>query len=58
MAQVVALSQMQLQAIERVEEQERELRRISKLMAKHQAILRTSPERPWQQSPPTSPPHD
>ena len=58
MAQVAALSQMQLQAIERVEEQERELRRISNLMAKHQAILRTSPERPWQQSPPTSPPHD
>ena len=56
--QVAALSQMQLQAMEMVEEQERELRRLSKLMAKHQAILRTSPERPQQQSPPTSPPHN
>ena len=55
--QVAALSQMQLQAMERVEEQERELSRLSNLMAKHQAILRTLPERPQQQSPPTSPPH-
>ena len=54
-AQVAALSQMQLQAMERVEEQERELRRLSNLMAKHQAILRSSPE---QQAPPTSPPHN
>ena len=57
-AQVAALSQMQLQAMERVEEQERELRRLSNLMAEHQAILRTSPERPQAQSPPTSPPHN
>ena len=57
-AQVAALSQMQLQAIERVEEQERELRRLSNLMAQHQAILTTSPERPQPQSPPTSPPHN
>ena len=56
--QVAVLSQMQLQAMERVEEQERELRRLSNLMAEHQAILRTSPERPQQQSPPTSPPHN
>ena len=56
--QVAALSQMQLQAMERVEEQERELRRISNLMAEHQVILRTSPERPQTQSPPTSPPHN
>ena len=55
--QVAALSQMQLQAMERVEEQERKLRRLSNLMAKHQAKLRTSPEEPQQQSPPTSPPH-
>ena len=55
-AQVAALSQMQLQAMERVEEQERELRRLSNLMAEHQAILRSSPERPQPQSPPTSPP--
>ena len=48
--QVAALSQMQLQAMERVEEQERELRRLSNLMAEHQAILRTSPEGPQQQS--------
>ena len=54
--QVAALSQMQLQAMERVEEQERELRKLSNLMAKHQAILGTLPERPQQQSPPTSPP--
>ena len=54
--QVAALSQMQLQAMERVEEQERELRRLSSLMAEHQAILRTLPERPQPQSPPTSPP--
>ena len=44
--QVAALSQMQLQAMERVEEQERELRRLNNLIAKHQAILRTLPERP------------
>ena len=56
--QVAALSQMQLQALERVEEQERELMRLSNLMAEHQAILRTSPERPQQQSPPTSSPHN
>ena len=43
-AQVAALSQMQLQAMERVEEQERELRRLSNLMAEHQAILRSSSE--------------
>ena len=58
-AQVAALSQMQLQAMERVEEQERELRRLSNLMAQHQAILTTSPERPQPQSPPpTSPPNN
>ena len=44
--QVDVLSQMQLQAMERVEGQERELRRLSNLMTKHQTILRTSPERP------------
>ena len=38
-AQVAALSQMQLQAMERVEEQVRELRRFSNLMAEHQVIL-------------------
>ena len=56
--QVAALSQMQLQAMERVEEQERELRRLSNLMVEHQAILRSSPEGLQQQSSPTSPPHN
>ena len=44
--------------MERVEEQERELRMLSNLMVEHQAILRSSPEGPQQQSPPTSPPCD
>ena len=57
-AQVAALSQMQLQAMETVEVQERDMRRLSNLMAEHQAILRTSPERPQQETPPTSPPHN
>ena len=57
-AQVAALLQMQLQAMERVEEQERELRRLSNLMTENQAILRSSPEGPQPQSPPTSPPHN
>ena len=57
-AQVAALSQMQLQAMERVEEQERELRRLSNLMAEHQAVLRSLPERPSQQTPLRSPPHN
>ena len=57
-AQVAALSQMQLQAMERVKEQEKELRRLSNLMAEHQAVLRSSPERPHPQSPPASPPHN
>ena len=56
--QVAALSQMQLQAMERVEEQERELRRLSNLMAQHQAVLTTLPEKPQPQSPPTSLPHN
>ena len=56
--QVAALSQMQLQAMERVAEQEKELRRLSNLMAQHQAVLRTLPERPQPQSLPTSPPHN
>ena len=56
--QVAALSQMQRQAMERVEEQERELRRLSALMAEHQSVLRSLPERPHEQSPLTSPPHN
>ena len=57
-AQVAALSQMQLQAMERVEAQERELRRLSALLVEHQAILRSLAEIPHQQSPETSPPHN
>ena len=57
-AQVTALSWMQLQTMERVAEQERELRRLSNLMAEYQAILRTSSERLQPHSPPTSPPHN
>ena len=38
--QVATLSQMQLQAMERVEEQERELRSLSNLMAQHQANIK------------------
>ena len=56
--QVAAFSQMQLQAMERMEEQESELRRLSTLMAEHQAVIRLSPERSHPQSPPTSPPHN
>ena len=55
---MAALSQMQLQAMERVEEQERELRILSNLMAEQQAILRSSPQSPQTQTPPTSPPHN
>ena len=51
---VVALTQMQLQVMERVEEQERELRRLSDLLVEHQDLLRSSPERP-QQGPPQPP---
>ena len=37
-AQVAALTQMQFQAMERVEEQERELRRLSALLVEHQDV--------------------
>ena len=43
-AQVAALSQMQAQAIQRMEEQEKELQRLSGLLLEHQGILQTSPE--------------
>ena len=56
--QVAALSQMQLQAMERVEVQERELRRLSALLVEHQAILRSLPERLHQESPQASPPRN
>ena len=57
-AQVATLSQMQLQAIGRVEAQEKELKRLSSLLMEHQAILRSLPERPHQESPQASPPRD
>ena len=57
-AQVAALSQMQCQAMERVEEQEQGLRRLSNLMAEHQAILRTLPRDLTHSLPPTSPSHN
>ena len=50
--QVAALSQMQLQAMERVEAQERQLRRLSSLLVEHQEVLRSSPERPQPVEPP------
>ena len=55
-AQVAALLQMQLQAMERVEAHEWELRRLNALLVKHQALLRSLPERPHQESPQASPP--
>ena len=44
--------------MERVEAQERELRRLSALFVEHQALLRSLPERPHQESPQASPPRD
>ena len=46
--QVAALSQMQLQAMERVDVQEKELWRLSTLLVEHQALLISSPERSHQ----------
>ena len=54
--QVAALSQMQLQAMEKVKAQERELRKLIALLVEHQAILTSLPERPHQESPQVSPP--
>ena len=58
MVQVATLSQMQLQAMERVEAQEKELRRLSALLVEHHVILRSSPARPHQESPQVSPSRD
>ena len=49
--QVAALSQMQLQAMERMEAQERELRRLSALLVEYQEVLRSSHERSQQEPP-------
>ena len=57
-AQVAVLTQMQLQAMERVEEQDRELRRLSALLVEHQEVLRSSPERAQQEPPQPLPPRD
>ena len=50
-AQVAALFQMQLQAMERVEAQEKELGRLSALLVEHQALLESLPERHHQETP-------
>ena len=42
-AQVAALSQMQLQALQRVEEQEKEMQRLSALLVEHQVTIQISP---------------
>ena len=56
--QVAALTEMQLQAMKRVEQQERELRRLSALLVEHQEVLRSSPERPQQEPPQPLPPRE
>ena len=56
--QVAAPSKMQLQAMERVEEHERELRRLSALLVEHQEVLRFSPERPQQEPSQPVPPQE
>ena len=49
-AQVVALSQMQLQTMEWVDTQEKELQRLSTLLVEHKALLQSLPERPQQEN--------
>ena len=44
--------------MERVEAQERQLRTLSALLVEHQAVLRSSPERPHQGSPQALSPRD
>ena len=48
--QVTALSQMQLQAIEWVDAQEKELQKLSALLVEHQALLKYLPERHHQET--------
>ena len=52
--QVAALSQIQLQAMKKVEVQEKELWRLSALPEEHQVFLRCLPERPHQEPPTAS----
>ena len=54
-AQVAALLQMQLQALQRVDEQEKELQRLSALLVEHQEIVQSLPERPHKEIPQASP---
>ena len=56
--QVAAFTQMQLQAMERVKEQERQLRKLSALLVEHQEVLRSSPEMPQQELPQPLPPRE
>ena len=51
---MAALTEMKLHVMERVEEKERELWRLSTLLVEHQEVLRSSLERP-QQEPPLPP---
>ena len=55
---MAVLTQIQLKAMERVEEQERELRSPSGCLGEHQEVLRSSPERPQQELPQSLPPRD
>ena len=55
---MAALTQMQLQVMERVDGQERELRRLSALLVEHEEVLRCSPERPLQEPPQPLPPRE
>ena len=48
---VAVLSQMQLQAMERVEAKEKELQKLSILLVEYQAFLELLPERPYQDPP-------
>ena len=48
--QVAALSQMQLQAMERVDAQKKKLQTLSSLLVEHQALLKSLPERPCQET--------
>ena len=56
--QVPTLTQMQLQVMERVDEQERELWRLSAPLVEHQEVLRSSPEMPQQEPPQPLPPRE
>ena len=52
--QVAAVSQMQLQAMEKLEAQKKELQRLSALLEEHQVVLRSLLERPHQEPPTAS----